>query len=312
MQRHFLSVMVVCLVLAGLGTQETRAQALPSVNLGLTSFMDGGPPAGPGYYYQQYAQFFSSHVFRDAKGNKLDYDVDVFLSMNQFIYQSDQAVLWGGKWGLDLLVPVVHIDGEGTVPPLRDNGGGFGDITFGPFLQWDPIMGENGPVFMHRFEFDVIFPTGDYDNNRELNPGANHYSLNPYWAATWFINPQWTASTRIHYLYNFKNDDPNTRLFPGADDTQAGEAIHANFAIAYMLIADKLRVGFNGYFLEQISDSKVDGVRMRGRERVLGLGPGAVWHISQDDHVFINLYFETEVENRPEGIRGQVRWTHHF
>ncbi len=312
MRPHFLSFMAACLILSCGISSTVHAQALPSVNLGFTSFLDGGPPAGPGFYYQQYAQYFSSHKFRSANGSELDYDVDVFVSLNQFIYQSDTPVFFDGKWGADLIVPVVHLDGEGPVPPLRDNGGGLGDILFGPFIQWDPVMGENGPVFMHRVEFQMIFPTGKYDDDAELNPGSNHFSFNPYWAATWFISPEWTASTRIHYLWNDKNDDPSNRLYPGAGDVQPGQAIHANFAVAYMLVPDKFRVGLNGYYLEQITKSEVDGVKMPGEERVLGLGPGAVWHINQDNHVFFNLYFESEVENRPEGIRGQVRWTHHF
>ena len=311
-QRPRLILLAACLVLSCGVTQQTLAQALPSVNLGFTSFLDGGPPAGPGLYYQQYAQYFSSHKFRDAHGNELNYDVDVFVSLNQFIYQSDQPVLLDGKWGADLIIPFVSIDGEGAIPPLRANDSGLGDILFGPFIQWDPVMGENGPVFMQRVEFQLIFPTGKYDHNHELNPGSNVFSFNPYYACTWFFAPGWTASTRIHYLWNDENDDPSNRLYPGADNVQPGQAIHANFAVAYAVVPDKLRVGLNGYYLEQITDSKVDGVSRFGHERVLGLGPGAVWHISRDNHVFFNLYFESQVENRPEGIRGQVRWTHHF
>ena len=300
-----------------------QAYDLPGVNLGFTSFLDGGPPAGPGFYYQLYIQYLTSDEFKDSNGDRLlpsfaDEDINVWIFLNQGIYQSDMAIpLIKGKWGLDVIVPVVATNiSYGTPGPFpEDNGTGFGDLLVGPFIQWDPIMGKKGPIMLNRVEFQMLFPTGKYDSNKELNPGSNFFSFNPYWAATVFIMPKWTASWRLHYLWNAENNDPNRALVGmfGANDSQAGQAIHLNFASAYEVLEKRLRVGLNGYYLKQITDTKVNGNNISGRkEQVLGIGPGAVYHFSQNDHLFFNVYFETAAENRPEGYRLNLRWTHHF
>jgi anthranilate 1,2-dioxygenase (deaminating, decarboxylating) large subunit len=295
-----------------------QAYDLPAVNLGFTSFLDGGPPAGPGFYFQQYFQHWSSEVFKNQNGDALlpafDEDLTAVISISQGIYQSDKKLILGGMLGLNVMVPIVGLDLDNIPPgvPLEDNSSGLGDILIGPFIQWDPIMGKNGPIFMHRIEFSMIFPTGKYDSNKELNPGSNFFSFNPYWAGTFFITPQLTASTRIHYLWNAENDDPN-RGFGDVDDTQAGQAIHLNFATAYEVLPKQLRLGINGYYLKQITDTQADGDDVTDRkETVLGVGPGMVYHFSQDDHIFFNIYFETLAENRPEGSRCNFRWVHHF
>jgi len=328
MKRFCMVILTCCFFVGFLWTPSARAYELPAVNLGFTSFLDGGPPAGPGLYFSQYIQYYRSDEFKDDNGNDgvlfkpfaSDPDVDVWVSMTQFIYQSDQAILFGGKWGLNVMIPYVGLDVDfGSDPSMiHDNGSGIGDILVGPFLQWGPIMGKNGPLFMHRIELSIIFPTGKYDDNRTLNPGSNFFSFNPYWAATLFLTPSWTASTRVHYLWNGKNDDPNEEVPPfspffGADDTQAGQAVHLNFSMAYEIIPKLLRVGINGYYLKQITDTEVDGHDVDNtREQVLGIGPGAVIHFNQDNHLFFNAYFETEAENRTEGNRFNLRFVHHF
>ncbi|MFW6414481.1 MAG: SphA family protein [Verrucomicrobiota bacterium] len=290
----------------------------PSVNLGFTSFLDGGPPAGPGWYLSQYIQYYNSDEFAANDGSEFRIggkmpDLDAWVSLTQLIYQSDTPVLAGGKWGLDVIVPHANLDlSPDPLGPLSANDSGFGDLLVGPFIQWEPIMGENGTVFMHRIEFQMIFPTGDYDQNRALNPGSNFFSFNPYWAGTFFITPQWTCSWRLHYLWNDKNNDPNQMLYPGASDQQPGQAIHANFSSAYELIPKILHIGINGYYLKQITDSKIDGEDVSGRERVLGIGPGISLHLSKDLHVFANYYTETLAESRPEGERLNLRLVYHF
>jgi len=318
--KRFCIFAFVLFLLIGLKWSSVHAYDLPSVNLGFTTFLDGGPPAGPGHYFTQYVQYWTSDKFKNGHGNSLlpgfaDEDLEAWIGLTQYIYQSSQEVLFGGKWGIDVIIPLVYLDLEYDVPPNNfgfpvDNSGGVGDILIGPILQWDPVMGEKGPIFVHRIELQMLFPTGKYDDDRALNPGSNFFSFNPYWSGTLFLGPKWTTSLRLHYLWNDKNDDPDPRV--AVDDTQAGQAIHANFAIACMVLPNKLRIGLNGYFLKQITASEVDGSDGSDRERVLGIGPGAVYHISREDHLFLNTYYETAVENRPQGYRINLRWVHHF
>jgi hypothetical protein len=309
-------VLLVMIVVLATGL-PVQAYDLPSVNLGFTSFLDGGPPAGPGLYFSQYIQYYTSDKFEDIPDvAAADEDLDAWISLSQFIYQSDQKLLFGGKWGLDVIIPLVSLDyssAQGDLG-LLDNGSGLGDILVGPFLQWGPIMGSNGPIFMHRIELQMIFPTGKYDENKELNPGSNFFSFDPYWAGTLFITPKWTLSTRIHYLLNADNNDPNRAYKAmGADDTRAGSAIHLNFASAYEILPKRLRLGVNGYYLKQINDTQVNGVDVPNtKEEVFAIGPGAVYHFSKDVHLFVNAYFETMAEHRPKGERVNVRLVYHF
>ena len=266
----------------------------PSVNLGFTSFLDGGPPAGPGYYFAEYIQYYTADELKDGPPNC---GVDVWVSLNQLIYQSNKPVLWGGKWGLDVIVPLVSLNVDA---PLTDNGAGLGDILVGPYLQWDPVMGKNGPKFMHRVELQTIAPTGKWDRSN-LTCGSNFWSFDPYWAGTYFFTPQFTASWRVHYLWNSEKYN-----------IQAGQAIHANFAADYVVMPKQLRVGVNGYFFKQLTETTVGGADSGDDEQVFGIGPGAIYSFSQQTHLFVNAYLESGAENRPEGQRFNVRLVHHI
>lgn len=313
--KHSLCIlMVACLLVTLLPAGPARAYDQPlGLNLGFTSFLDGAPPAGPGWYFQEYLALYTADDFPNPPGPIASgADVDAWISLNQVIYQSNTPLLFGGKWGIDVIVPVIYIDAEDDNGVLADNAGGVGDVYVGPFLQWDPIMGPKGPILMHRIEFQTIWPTGKYDDDKTLNPGSNFFSFNPYWAGTYVFTPKLTASWRVHYLWNDKNDDPFIGIPGSPDDTQAGQAWHANFAASYELMPKQFRVGVNGYYFKQFEDSEVGGTEVPGKEEVFAIGPGALLSFSQDTHLFFNAYFETDAEYRPEGEKYILRLVHHF
>ncbi|WAG80473.1 transporter [Metapseudomonas furukawaii] len=306
----------LCVLASGLvAGQASQAYDLPVVNLGLTTFLDGGLPAGPGWYIQQYFQDYRADHLKDQRGDDLPLprqDLHYQVAVTQLSYLSDLR-LGNASLGLNAVLPVVtrmDLD-DGLNNAALKAQDGVGDLLVGPFIQFDPIMGPDGPRFVHRIELQVNLPTGKYDEDQAINPGANAWSFNPYWAATYWFTPKWSASLRAHYLYNGKNEDPNYS-YGGADDIQAGQAVHANFATEYA-VTPQLRLGINGYWLNQFTDTRIDGHEVSGRrERVWAIGPGAMYSFSQEDHLVVNAYVEQDVENRPEGSRVQVRYVHHF
>jgi anthranilate 1,2-dioxygenase (deaminating, decarboxylating) large subunit len=291
--------LVVCLVL--FGVLGARGYDQPSVNLGATSFLDGAPPAGPGWYFTEYLQYYHAQQFRDFDPEP---DLGVFASLNQLIYQSDQKLLLGGKWGVNLILPVVAFQDSSPLPSQN----GLGDLEVGPFLQWDPIIRNGAPFMFNRLELTCILPTGSYDRRDALNAGANFFSFNPYWSATILPAPKWEISWRLHYLWNGINDDPTIKALK----TQAGQAMHLNFASSYEVIEKRLRLGVSGYYFKQLTASEWDGAKVSGKEQVFGLGPGLLYSFSQNDHLFFNVYFEMAAANRTEGQRFNLRWVHHF
>lgn len=300
-----------------LGAETVVAQpSLPPVNLGATSFLDGGPPAGPGIYGVQYLMRYESSRFNDANGAANpgipNPHLEVWTSLTQVIFMSEKKV-FGANLAVDAIIPIVGIDfskGPGGAP-LTATGFGVGDLVVGPALQFQPIMGAHGPLFVHRFEAQVILPTGTYDRQNAINPGSGYLSVNPYWAGTFFFGPKLTASFRAHYLWNDENNRPESIYGPFVTRTQAGQAVHINFATEYEVI-DHLRVGLNGYWLRQVTDGSINGLAVPGQEQVLGLGPGLIYSFNPKQHLFFNSYFETAVQNRPEGFRLGLRYVQKF
>jgi hypothetical protein len=94
--------------------------------------------------------------------------------------------------------------------------------------------------------------------------------------------------------------------------TQAGQALHANFATEYE-VRPGLRLGINGYWVPQITDMKANVQDVPGtRDAVWTMGPGALHSFSRNDHLMFNTYFEVDGRNRPERTRAVLRYAHHF
>ncbi|MGZ3011472.1 phenol degradation protein, partial [Pseudomonas aeruginosa] len=83
--------------------------ALPGMNLGQTSFLDG--KALPGTLFQQFVNIYEADDFMDANGHRrpLDNRLRTLLATSHFAHIS-QHQLFGAYYGAEILVPVLLAD----------------------------------------------------------------------------------------------------------------------------------------------------------------------------------------------------------
>jgi hypothetical protein len=274
---------------------------LPTVNLGDTNFEDAF--AEPGWFLEEFPDGYVADKLKDANGNKVPGSnrVTAYSTTSHVAFVSNKRFLAGWFVG-EALLPLVDLDvqlANGRESRVR----GFGDLTVGPGLQWAPKKIGNG-VFVQRVMADVGVPTGKYSDARPVNLGNHFVVVNPYYAFTYEPNKKMEFSARLHYLWNSTNDDPFVGF--GNKNVHPGQAFHTNYAVSCEVFKN-VRLGFNGYWLQQLTELKIDGAALtNSKERTVGIGPGiqmggrGLWFR-------VNSYMETDVHNRPSGIKVTLR-----
>lgn len=301
---RLLAGLLMALCLAQLAPAQV---SLPQVNLGNTNFADGR--ALPGIMFQQTFIVGEAERFNDGDGRRAPApdQVRTFSVATQLAWLSQHQIL-GANWGAEFILPLARVDLD-INPMIGEARTDFGDLFLSPIvLQW-PARELFGRPYWQRLNFNVTVPIGAYDPDRLVNIGNNSYRVNPHYAFSWFASDTWELSGRVHYLWNGKNNDPASTL--GAQSIQAGQAVHTNLALSRE-VAPGLRLGLAGYHLRQISDDRIDGVRVPGsREQAIGYGPGLrrqrgpqVW--------FLHAYREGAVRNRPERHQVIFRYARFF
>lgn len=286
-------LLVLCLLTA---TCLCSAQVqLPTVNLGDTNFEDAF--GGPGWLLQEFPVANVASDLKDSHGKTIPgrNRVTAYSTTTHVAFVSKKLVLGGWLSG-EVLLPLVDLDvhlANGTSSRVR----GLADLTVGTGLQWAPRKIGEG-VLVHRVVLDVGLPTGMYSDRRAVNIGNHFVVINPYYALT-YERKKVEFSARFHYLWNSTNNDPFMGF--GIRNMQPGQAFHMNYATSYE-VWKNVRLGFNGYWLQQLTDHQINGSDVRNsRERTVGLGPGI--QLSGREIWFrLNGYIETDVHNRPSGI----------
>jgi hypothetical protein len=286
-----------------LATSGAPAQVvMPPMNMGGTSFNDG--VAGPGILIEPgVIEYFHATHFVDANGATIPgrNTVNAWANLLHIGYITTRKIV-GGFWGIEILVPIASVDVNTAFGP-KGKASGLGDVVVSPLIIEWPDRQLFGKPYFSRFSVVGVLPTGAYDKQQPVNIGSNAGSVFAYYSFTIMPRPDLETSWRINYLWNAQNAQPFVPLTTAS--SQAGTAIHGNYAVSYA-VAPALRIGVNGYALQQLSAHRMGGSSLSGsKERVVAIGPGIVWSAGLWS-AFANVDFEMLARNRPVGQRVNV------
>ncbi len=295
---------LLVLILAGLLIPASLPAGDSSAILGTEDYFAGALPP-PGAHFINYLAYYYADELRDHKGDKgpVDFKANIGAEVLRGIYVSDIEVL-GANLGWHVVVPLVYKNME--IKGLFDESrASLGDIYFSPF-----ILGWHSEILHWVVGLDIIAPTGQYNNDYAVNIGSNHWTFEPAVAVS-LILPE-GLSVDVKLMYDFHTENTDYTGMAGAGDYRTGQQIHLDYNIGYAVL-DNLRLGVCGYYLKGLQDDELDGDKLADtKEQVLAVGPSAMYSVNEGLHLTAKVQFETEVENRPQGIFSWLKLIYSF
>jgi len=317
------------LIFASLGISSAIAQTPPdtvrvpkSLNLGTTSFFDGLGNTDGGWTWMQYGRYEDIDRSNDAQGRSSPYvkgtDIQVFVTQTQICYASPWHPFGGDAVGFSALLPFASVNAHFAADSpvkLADNGAGMGDLVWGPSYQSRLIRQGGRPILSWRLQFLFVSPTGRFNPNHDIDQSEGFWAINPYIAITYLPLPKWEFSTRLNYQYNMQSANlPNPPRIPGLvyRNAQAGDMVYGNLDASYQ-ISEKLHLGINGYFLDQLAPDKTNGAIVpHSRASEIYAGPGARFVFSKANALNLNLYLPIQSRNDTSGPQINFQFMHRF
>ncbi|WP_316762273.1 transporter [Pedobacter aquatilis] len=275
---------------------------LPPTNLGQINMLDGKAP-GPGIYYQQVVQTYSSSQVADGNGQLMSSSFSSILAAQQLLFTTKLKVA-GANLGFMALQPLVQINaGDGSLSPMV-NANPMGDLIVGSYLQWYDKKFLSMP-FYHRFELDVSLPTGSFSSDFDINPGANRYVVSPHYTFTAFPTKLLSFSMRHYLNYNFREIGSQSR---------AGISYNFNYSLEHT-VYKSFRIMAAGYFLDQLENDRFAGnsnyySQVYGidntREKAFAIGLGLGYITPTGLSIEVKSMKETTAVNRSKGTRSTL------
>lgn len=255
------------------------------------------PPAGVTQFYS-YTLLYSAPKFTDSKGRSVlpGFDAGVGAQAGRLVHtwrQFDSG--FGISSGLILAGNQVNIDAAGA----SDRHTGLNFLYLTPAyltyktgslnLLWGP---------------SVFIPASAFNKNNLANVTNNYYSFNNEFALTYMPTPRWEISAQNVITVNGRNDATNYK---------SGTVVNTDFGVNYAAVDSmpNLFFGINGFYTQQISDDKLDGIRVGNGNRLskFSIGPQIIYYVSPGVGILAKWQKEVMAENTTKGDRFWIQFT---
>ncbi|WEX13624.1 transporter [Pseudomonas sp. G11] len=277
----------------------------PTTAVGVYDFGAGMmPPATPFGTVGVRTAFYSTNVQKDRHGRSVDnhLSLDVLSIAAAYMRMTDHTVL-GANYGFGMVVPFFKMDASLQIPtpagPLNLEADPFrlADVQFLPvILQWNL-----SPNLFINTQLQIQTPTGDYDKNRLVSPGLNHWTFSPIVNATYITDSGFEVSSSFEVDVNTRNP---------ATDYKSGVEYRHEFAVGQHV--GPWILGLGGYYYRQFTDDDAPGLQSGNRARVLAVGPAVSYFKPGLPAVWLHAYKETDAVNRAQGYTVALRISQSF
>ena len=239
--------------------------------------------APDGVYGLFYGNYYHADEFTDSDGDKaVSADLTASVAIARIV---GYKTLGDYHFAYQAILPVGEVK-ESKV--FDESSSGIGDLTFGPavFLYAD----DNSGTYLS-YWFYITAPTGEWDNDQAINLGAHHWYFQHQLALTAMLG-DFVCDMNLNYYQHTEEDDTKT---------EAPDRFEVEASLGYPL-TDKLMIGVNGGFYQDLDKVEVAGVKQEDSDAERWqFGPSISYTVTERLGVNLRWTHDVYAENDSKG-----------